>query len=208
MPAQASKQTRLPAAERRELILRAAAGRFGAQGYDDTRLEDIAGDAGVTKPILYRHFDSKKSLYLALLARHRDDLPGFLEGLPPQPSFEAFMRAVLDRWLAYAQANQHGWRLLFRDHGGDDEVQRSRSEVHERAREVLAGFIAAQPGMSLPADQVEPTAELLSHGLAAMVLWWIDNPEVPRETLVEVALRVVTGLAAQAVRGEAEPRRR
>jgi AcrR family transcriptional regulator len=171
--------------------------RFGATGYDATRLDDIAADAGVTKPILYRHFGSKKGLYLAVLARHREDLPTFLADLPADLPFDELVRTVLDGWLAYAHENQRRWRMLFRDHGGDDDIRRARAEVHERAREVLAAFLAAHPAFAIPADEVEPTAELLSHGLAAMVLWWGDHPKVPRTTLVDVATRAITGLAGK-----------
>jgi AcrR family transcriptional regulator len=193
--ARSTPKPRLPAAERRELILHAAMNRFGATGYDQARLEDIAADAGVTKPILYRHFGSKKGLYLAVLDRHREDLPTFLADLPTDLPFDELVRTILDGWLAYAYENQKRWRMLFRDHGGDEDVQRARAGVHERAREVLAAFFAGHPGFTIPADQVEPTAELLSHGLAATVLWWSDHPEVPRATLVEVATRAITGLA-------------
>ena len=193
MTTEATRKPRLPAAERRELILRAAMNLFGAGGYDGTRLDDVAADAGVTKPILYRHFGSKKDLYLAVLARHRDDLPGFVEDLPTEPSLDELARTILDGWLAYAYENRERWHMLFRDQGGDDDVRRARAEVHERAREVLASFLGSHPGFAIPADQVEPTAELLSQGLAALVLWWAENPDVPRTTLVDVATRVVAG---------------
>jgi AcrR family transcriptional regulator len=196
MPTETSPKPRLPAAERRELILTAAMNRFGAAGYDGARLDDIAADSGVTKPILYRHFGSKKGLYLAVLARHREDLPGFLEDLPTEPALEDLARSILDGWLAYAHSNQRRWRMLFRDHGGDADVQRARAVVHERAREVLADFLAGHPAFDIPPDQIEPTAELLSHGLAALVLWWSDHPDVPRATLVDVATRAVAGLGA------------
>lgn len=185
---------RLPATERRELILHAAMNRFGPGGYDSTRLDDIAADAGVTKPILYRHFGSKKGLYLALLARHRDDLPTFLADIPAGPQLDELARTILDGWLAYAYENQQRWRMLFRDQGGDDDVRRARAEVHDRAREVLASFLGGYPGLAIPPDQLEATAELLSQGLAAMVLWWSNHPDVPRATLVDVATRVVAGL--------------
>ncbi len=192
MPTEA--KTRLPAAERRELILRAAMNRFGATGYDATRLEDIAADAGVTKPILYRHFGSKKGLYLAVLDRHREDLPGFLEGLPPGLSLDQLTRAILDGWLAYAHENRQRWRMLFRDNGGDEDVRRARADVHDRAREVLTAFFAAEPGFAIPADEAEPTAELISHGLAALVLWWAEKPDVSHATVLEVATRALVGL--------------
>ena len=170
--------------------------RFGASGYDAARLEDIAADAGVTKPILYRHFGSKKGLYLAVLARHRDELPGFVEDLPGEPSLDELARAILDGWLAYAFENRQRWRMLFRDQGGDDDVRRARAEVHTRAREVLAGFLGDHPGFDIPPEQVEATSELLSQGLAALVLWWAEHPDIPRTTLVDVATRVVAGLGA------------
>ena len=61
---------RLAPEQRRELILEAAGRRFGARGYDGTRLDEVAAAAGVTKPVLYRHFADKNALYLALLDRH------------------------------------------------------------------------------------------------------------------------------------------
>ena len=73
---------RLPVAERRALIIEAAGQLFGERGYEATRLDQIAAAAGVTKPIVYRHFDSKRDLYLALLDRHRDDLAGFVSAIP------------------------------------------------------------------------------------------------------------------------------
>src|SRR4051795_8352795 len=89
---------RLPVAERRELITEAAGRLFGERGYAGTRLEDIAAAAGVTKPVVYRHFDSKKSLYLALLERHRADLGGFLPApgsLAAAGGAEEVTRAIL-----------------------------------------------------------------------------------------------------------------
>jgi AcrR family transcriptional regulator len=194
MPRTTSVKTRLPAAERRELILHAAMNRFGAAGFDGTRLDDVAADVGVTKPILYRHFGSKKDLYLAVLERHREDLPGFLEDLPAESTLEELARAILDGWLAYAYENRQRWRMLFRDQGGGPEIQRARAEVHDRAREVLAVFLGSRAEIAIPPEQVEPTAEILSHGLAAMVLWWGERPETPRETLVDAATRVVAGI--------------
>ena len=70
--AKARPKRRLPGAERRELILESAGRQFGERGYAHTSLDEIAAAAGVTKPILYRHFESKKACYLALLERHRD----------------------------------------------------------------------------------------------------------------------------------------
>lgn len=195
----AATRTRLPAGERRALILGAAGPIFARDGYASARLEDIAAAAGVTKPILYRHFDSKKGLYLALLEKHREDLPGFFEQVraPTLEPLAETLRSVIDGWLDYVRENRHSWVMLFRDVSGDDEIRALRAAVSRRAREVMAGFIALVAGSRIPAEQVEPAAELLTSGLAGMALWWIDNPDVPKAVLVEVAIRASLGSLGQ-----------
>lgn len=190
----------MPTAERRAVILRVAGPLFARDGYAGTRLDDIAAAAGVTKPILYRHFDSKKALYVALLDKHEADLPTFFErvaGVAPDLAPDALVRLILEHWLDYVRENQHAWAMLFRDASGDDELRDRRLEVSARAREVMAGFVTAVGGARVPAEQVEPTAELLTSGLAGLALWWIDHPEVPKQTVVDVAAR----LCAPAVAG-------
>jgi len=183
----------MPTAERRAVILRAAGPLFARDGYVGTRLDDVAAAAGVTKPILYRHFDSKKALYVALLDKHEADLPSFFEvvaGVAPDLASGALVRLILEHWLDYVGENQHAWAMLFRDGSGDDELRRRRLEVSARAREVMAGFVAAAGGDRVPAEQVEPTAELLTSGLAGLALWWIDHPDVPKQTVVDTAARL------------------
>lgn len=58
---------RLSADARRQQILDVAIDEFGRSGYFGTSMNDIAEAAGVTKPVLYQHFDSKADLYRALL---------------------------------------------------------------------------------------------------------------------------------------------
>ena len=57
---------RLPAAERRQQLLDVAVATFSEQGYRNTSMNDIAEAAGVTKPVLYQHFPSKRELFLEL----------------------------------------------------------------------------------------------------------------------------------------------
>jgi AcrR family transcriptional regulator len=193
MSATIPERRRMPTAERRAVILRAARPLFARDGYASTRLDDVAAAAGVSKPILYRHFDSKKALYVALLDKHEADLPTFFERVARvaedlEP--EALVRLILEHWLDYVRENQHAWAMLFRDASGDDELRRRRREVSVRAREVMAAFVAGVGGDRVPADQVEPTAELLTSGLAGLALWWIDHPDVPKSAMVDVAARL------------------
>jgi len=188
---------RLPVAERRELITDSAGRLFGERGYEGTRLDDIAIAAGVTKPVLYRHFKSKRDLYLELLARHRDDLPALVAAMPSEGSLDERLRAVLETWLTYVEAHAYAWRMLFRDTGGGPDVRRFREGVHARAREVLAQVIRSLSETRIPAREVEPLAELLSMGMASLVLWWMGNPETSRAALVDAMTRLWSGLLAR-----------
>ena len=188
----ATEEKRIPADERRALIVHAAGRAFARDGYAGARIEDIAAAAHVTKPIVYRHFASKKALYMALLERHEEDLPGFIEAIDPDGlELDQLVRAILEHWFDYVRENQHAWFMLFRDRSGDEEIQALRRRVNLRAREVIAAFIRERGDGRIPPGQVEPTAEALTNGLAGLALWWIDNHEVPKEVPVDVGTRVV-----------------
>ncbi len=185
---------RLPAAERRELILRAAARCFGSRGYEGAQLERIAADAGVTKPILYRHFESKEGIYLALLDRHREELPAFVSDLDPTAPLADLIETILRGWFGYAAENGARWRMLFRDSGGTAAIRSSRERMYADAREVLAGFLRAHPDFEVAPGAVEATAEMIRGGLSALVLYGQEH-SVARSELVAAGTRMIVGLA-------------
>lgn len=174
-------------------MIAAAAGRlFGERGFAATRLEDIAAAAGVTKPILYRHFGSKQDLYLALLRRHRDDLRGFTELIPAEGTLEQRLRPVLETWIDYVEERSYGWRMLFRDPGGGPQIAAFRAEVHALARSVLADAIGELTNGAIGREERESLSELLSMGMAGLVLWWIEDAAVSREAVIDAMARVWT----------------
>jgi AcrR family transcriptional regulator len=59
--------TRLPAEQRRRQLLDVACEVFAERGFHATSMDDVAGAAGVTKPVLYQHFASKRALFLEVL---------------------------------------------------------------------------------------------------------------------------------------------
>lgn len=61
--------TRLPAAQRKEQLLDTAVALFADHGFAGATTADLAKAAGVTEPIIYRHFDSKKDLFIAVIER-------------------------------------------------------------------------------------------------------------------------------------------
>ena len=66
--------SRLPAPRRKEQLLDVALPVFAERGFHQTSMNDVADAAGVTKPVLYQHFPSKRALYLELLRSVGDRL--------------------------------------------------------------------------------------------------------------------------------------
>jgi AcrR family transcriptional regulator len=184
-----SKSTRLPSHERRRLIVEAASRLFATRGYASTSLDEVAAEAGVTKPIVYRHFSSKKDLHLSLLAQHRDELLATLaEAMrAPGPLSERVPKAA-EAWFGYVEAHPYAGAMLFRDTTGDAYVRRFYDEMQATARAAVAALIEAEPGFDVPAELVEPMAELTRAALAGLAIWWTANPSLSREAVVRVAV--------------------
>jgi AcrR family transcriptional regulator len=136
---------RLTATARREQLLDVALAVFARHGYHDTSMNDIADAAGVTKPVLYQHFDSKRELYQALLDQVGTRL---LTGIvtaaaeaedgreQTERGFQAYFR-----WVA---EDHDAFMLLYGGGGGrrDDEFAQAVRRVTAGAAEAIAPLIA------------------------------------------------------------------
>lgn len=106
--------SRLPAAERREQLLDVAMTVFSEQGYYGASMNDVASLAGVTKPVLYQHFPSKRDLYVELVEgvsrQLGDQITAAVRGnAEPRLQAEAALRA----YFTYVEQNQREFQLLF-----------------------------------------------------------------------------------------------
>jgi len=66
-PGDKTRRRRLSREERREQILRCAIQVFARANYRATRIADIAAEAGISEAMIYKHFPSKKSIFLEIL---------------------------------------------------------------------------------------------------------------------------------------------
>jgi AcrR family transcriptional regulator len=170
----------------------AASALFAEHGYAETRLADIAAAAGVTKQLLYRHFRSKKELHLALLASHRDAVIGRVAAGMSRPGpLAERIRNTVDAWFAYVEENPYASAMLFRDTTGDPELQAFHRELHATARGANAALLRAEPGLRIPEERLEPLAEFIRSAITGLAVWWGENPDVPRATLVDVTVDVL-----------------
>jgi len=95
-----ARGTRLPKTARRSQLLGAAREVFVAQGYHAAAMDEIADRAGVSKPVLYQHFPSKRDLYLALLEQHTDELAAATrDALASTSDNKQRVAATMDDWI-------------------------------------------------------------------------------------------------------------
>jgi AcrR family transcriptional regulator len=187
----------MSAAERREVIERAATEVFAERGYRGAAIDEIARRSGVTPPVVYDHFASKLELYRVLLERHYAELrevwgTTFVGEAPPA---ERFARAV-DTWFAYIESNPFAGRLLFRAPTGDPEVEAVHAEVAAASSAAVMPLFAAEPGAenlagSLDTAGIEMAWVVLRGVLQGLAIWWADRPEVPRERVVATAINAL-----------------
>ena len=119
---------RMPRVQRREQILAAATEAFARSGFAATSLEDIATEAGVTRVVLYRHFDSKTDLYQAVL----DRMCARLDAHVAEPT-GGFTDASIDGLLEAAAESPAGFRLLFqhalREPEFKERIEKFRADI-------------------------------------------------------------------------------
>lgn len=134
---------RLPAAERRQQLLDVALEAFAAHGYHDTSMNDVAEAAGVTKPVLYQHFDSKKALYTELVVNlgaglEREILAAVDTASGPRQQVEAGFRAYF-RW---ATSQGPAFQVLFAQRNRTDlDVADAVAKVEAMVADTVARLI-------------------------------------------------------------------
>lgn len=141
---EAARRPRLPATERREAVLHAACCAFGEGSYRGTTTAEIARAAGVTEPVLYRHFSSKKDLYLACLDESWARMRALWErAVEDEPDPASWVRAIA---AAYRESGEIRatmsslWVQALSEAAEDEEIRhymlRHMRDVHDVVADV------------------------------------------------------------------------
>lgn len=149
---------------------------FAEKGYAATSMEDVAAAAGITKLIIYRHFDSKQVLYDAVLEqvadRVRDKfLIGLEAGRPGTGAVEAL--------IGVAREDPAGFRLLWRHAAREPQFAEHADAIRQRGVRVTERLLEAVPFRS-PRIRRWAAATIVSY-LVEAVLHWLDEGETSRD---------------------------
>ncbi len=137
--------SRLSATARREQLLDVALEVFARTGYHDTSMNDVAEAAGVTKPVLYQHFESKRELFQALLdAVGWRMLSAIREGTAEATDGRSRTELGFRSYFRWVASDHDAFMLLY---GGasrrDQEFSRAVRRVTNGMVQAIAPLIAA-----------------------------------------------------------------
>jgi len=193
-----SGRIRLPAAERRARILRAAEQQFAARGYHATSMDDIAAAAGVTKPVVYDHFGSKLDLYVRLTEGIRDELTSLgAAAMAADAAPEQRIRNGVEAFFAFVEQRPEAARVLLFIPQGEPELVDAARVVQAGATSAIAAMLAGDPALRAGERRLELYAEFMKQGIHALAEWWSQHPETPRAELVDAVMELIwSGLSA------------
>lgn len=192
---------RLPAAQRRRLVLDAATRAFAELGYEGASIGQIAQAAGVVASVVYDHFGSKRELYLELLRSASQTLIEHTTEPTAAGSPGELFTANVEAFYRFVEEHPFAWRMIFRDPPADAEIAAAHRNIQHHASAAIATLIGTvQPGEQLVPDVPRDLADImLAEGIKAinnaLAAWWYEHREVPREHVLAVARTLLwTGL--------------
>jgi AcrR family transcriptional regulator len=178
---------RLSREARRNLILDAATEVFGRQGFEATRMDDVAKAAGVAKGLVYKHFPSKDALFEALVDRQGREYAEQLRGALRTSDVAGQPYDALRRGLALWLQNVGDERATF--NVTDPGVHDAYDTLRDHMRDVIAeAIVAAEPRVLPPYDRM--LAALIQGAAENLGLVWRDSAEPIDQ---QIALEMLAG---------------
>lgn len=173
-------------------------------------MEDIAAEAGVSKPILYRHFQDKGDLYMAVSERATEQLRSILlDSIDPALEPAELLRVMIDGYLRFIEDEPDLYRFVVRRSFPDRPVQEDPVTTNA---ELIARALAAVFTDWLRARDMDPRgAETWAHAGVGMVQaagdWWLQHRALSREELRDYLLMMAWGALDTILRAGGVPDR-
>jgi AcrR family transcriptional regulator len=184
----------MSAAQRRDQLLDVTKTLVGEQGFHDLSIEAIAKRAGITRPVVYAHFDDLDKLLEAMLQREAvralTQLAAIMpEELPDDNGRRKALLAALQGYLEAIEADPVTWRLVLMPPEGAPHILR---EQVERGRDAVVATLAKVVGPGLAPERPSPDPHLTARLLSALSdeaarLLLSDPDEYPIERLMRHA---------------------
>lgn len=187
----------MSAAQRRKQLLEVSKHLFAQAGYDATTVEEIAAQAGVSKPVVYSHFGGKEGVYAVLVDREVNRLLDRITlSITNENRGRDMVRASALAFLDYIDEDPDAFRVLVRDAPASmasGTVSGLLDDVADKAADVISEFFTRS-------DRDTSVAPIYANALVGMIAhvgtWWSANGEISKEAVADhVTALVFSGLA-------------
>lgn len=187
---------RLTSASRREQLLSVALEEFGRRGFHLTQMEHVAAAAGVSKGLLYQHFESKEELFGAVTTSIVEGLSVQLHGATKagDPGLER-MRVLVRTLFDFATGQPGAWAVIIRHFDKPevgDELRGLRDDLGAIIVDLMLLNRRKDPTRLAAAEPVVTLfTPIVTGGLMSLISWWLDHPEIPRERAESMAVEFI-----------------
>ncbi|WP_208816346.1 TetR/AcrR family transcriptional regulator [Micromonospora echinofusca] len=196
---------RLPRAVREQQMLDAAVKVFSRRGYHAASMDEIAEDAGISKPMVYAYLGPKEDLFVACLHRECTRMIEAIAGAaaPDLPPDERLWRG-LRAFFGFVGAHRDGWSVLYRQTRGEPPFAGQLATMRARMVEVIAGMLddaLRAQGREVRETDLEVIAYALVGASESLADWLADNPTADPEKTATRMMNVAWLGAGQLIEG-------
>src|SRR5262245_29418625 len=177
LPVPPAARPRLPAGERREVLLAAARRVFGRSGYHAATTREIAAAAGVSEALLYQHFSSKRELFIEVIETAAADLERRVLAARAGADPAA---AGLAAYFDFVEQESELYRVFFRQALLQDPALQ---QLWRRLWQRFIGLLRDTGALS------EAAAHALAGMLNELALWWLEDAGLSKAVVVDRAVR-------------------
>ena len=180
--------TRLNVDERRRQLLAEATALFATHGYDELSMAKLAREAGISKPLLYHYFPSKRDLFEAVLAQAAEE---HLRRIATDDTLSpaAQLTSAIDAYLTWIEENRGAYEKLLRS-AGIPEVRELIDRVRgETATRILAGLVPEGD----PPPKVRAAVRAWLWYMDGVCLDWVREGDLSRDDVQGLLLGTLLG---------------
>ncbi|MFI7646928.1 TetR/AcrR family transcriptional regulator [Micromonospora sp. NPDC049460] len=196
---------RLPRAVREQQMLDAAVKVFSRRGFHAASMDEIAEDAGISKPMVYAYLGTKEELFVACLHREGVRMMQAIAGAAaPELSADERLWRGLRAFFGFVGAHRDGWAVLYRQARGEQPFAGELAGMRARLVEVVAGMLdhaLRAEGREAGETDLEVVAYALVGATESLADWLADHPEADPEKTATRMMNVAWLGAGQLLRG-------
>ncbi len=195
-----NRKRRLPASERKRVILDAALSAFVEFGYHGALMDTIAERAEVTKPILYRHFSSKLDLLLAIIDNAGEELrTSLLLPTPSEMDWLTSIRHSVHAYFEFVTRSEAAFRLIYdTDLNVDTKARERVTQIRKSIIDVVAGVVSSYTDTSkMPREDIDVLAVILIGMVESTVIYWMNNKDRPAEKYEQSLVQAISSILSK-----------